>query len=298
MKHSLVWTNVTLAVFSVLPVCSQEEITIELSASETMEMVWVEPGTFIMGLTEEQEELLQDKNDWIKDERPAHEVTISRGFYLGKFEITQAQWQSLMGTTPWSEGIHLEVNPTHPAAYISWYDMQEFIATMNEDADEELYRLPTEAEWEYACRAGTTTLWSSGDSEVQLGEYAWYGPNAFNVGLTYAQPVGTKLPNPWGLYDMHGNLFEWVQDWFGANHYRQSLRVDPRGPATGFVCVVRGGCFSADGENLRSARRESFHPGDRSYGIGARILRVGPKIGDAQTSVTRRSWGQLKNDAR
>jgi formylglycine-generating enzyme required for sulfatase activity len=298
MKHSVVWAHVTLGVFTVLPVWSQEEITIELSGGETMEMVWVEPGTFIMGLTEEQEELLLDRNDWIKDERPAHEVSISRGFYLGKHEITQEQWHTTMGTTPWSEGIHVQVGPAHPAAYISWYDVQEFIAAMNEAVDEELYRLPTEAEWEYACRAGTTTLWSSGDGEDQLGEYAWYAPNAFNAGLTYAQPVGTKLPNSWGLYDMHGNLFEWVQDWFGANHYQQSVGVDPPGPATGLVCVVRGGCFSADGENLRSARRESFHPGDRSYGIGARILRVGPKIGDTQTSVARRSWGQLKNNAR
>ena len=260
-----------------------------------MEMVWIEPGTFTMGTTEEQEQLLRDKGlwiDWYENEKPAHEVTISRGFYLGKYEITQAQWESVMGTMPWWEQVYVQSNPNHPAVYISWDDMQEFIARLNEAAGEEIYRLPTEAEWEYACRAGTTTRWSFGDDESQLGEYAWYYDNTWNVGLEYAQPVGTKLPNPWGLYDMHGNVWEWCRDWYGK--YTSDSQVDPTGPASGSARVVRGGSFGDDAQNARSAIRNYYSPGDRGGDLGARLLRLGPKVSDTPTSATPEIWGQIK----
>jgi formylglycine-generating enzyme required for sulfatase activity len=208
-------------------------------------------------------------------EGPQHEVTISQGFYLGKFEITQGQWEAVMGTTPWSGKDFVQSNPNHPAVWVSWDDMQEFIGRLNEAAGEELFRLPTEAEWEYAARAGTTTRWSFGDDESQLGDYAWYFANAWDVGEQYAHEVGMKLPSPWGLYDMHGNVWEWCQDWWGTNYYSSSPSVDPIGPATGEARVLRGGGYFNIAQRVRSADRGMGRPSDRPYGgRGARLLRI------------------------
>ena len=229
---------------------ANEEITVELPGGATMEMVWVEPGTFVMG------------------------------------------------TTPWSGEDYVVANPDHPAVYISWDDMQAFAHHLNEAVDEELYRLPTEAEWEYACRAGTTTQWSFGGDWTQQGEYGWYGGNAMDLGLDYGQPVGAKLPNPWGLYDMHGNVFEFCQDWFDS--YTSDNQTDPTGPATapgsaafeftGPNRVMRGGDF-AFARYLRSALRYPCFPSQGGVGVGARLLRTGPQI---PTAVTPQTWGQLK----
>ena len=240
-------------------------LTATLPGGATMDFVWIEPGTFLMGSPE-------SEPGRYSSEGPQHEVTISQGFYLGKCEIAQAQWQSVMGTTPWSGQSYVQENPQHPAVYISWNDVQEFIQAVNEAAGAELYRLPTEAEWEYACRAGTTTRWSFGDDEGQLGEYAWYYDNAWEVGLEYAQPVGTKLPNPWGLHDMHGNVYEWCQDWYGS--YSSSSQIDPTGPVTGSARVIRGGRFGSVAQYVRSASRSNYSPSNRSNNIGARLLRT------------------------
>lgn len=245
---------------------ANQTITVTLPGGATMEMVWIEPGTFMMGSP--------DSVDQAYGEKPQHQVTISRGFYLGKYELTQEQWETVMGTQPWSGQDYVRSNPQNPAVYISWDDMQVFIHKLNQAAGDSLYRLLTEAEWEYACRAGTTTLWSFGDDKGRLGEYAWYRGNAWSAGLHYAQLVGTKLPNPWSLYDMHGNVLEWVQDWHEL--YTGAGQVDPVGPATGYDRVIRGGDFSNSGyaEYTRSAFRlstSSANPGD--FMIGARLLR-------------------------
>ena len=144
-----------------------ENIVVELRDGVAMEFVWIEPGTFLMGSP-------ASAPTRGEDEGPQHEVSISKGFYLGKFEITQAQWVVVMGTAPWTRRKYVRAEPNHPAVYISWVDMQEFLRRLNEAAARDLYRLPTEAEWEYACRAGTTTSRSFGDDESQLGDYAWY----------------------------------------------------------------------------------------------------------------------------
>ena len=177
-----------------------------------------------------------------------------------------------MGTTPWSGQDNVRSNPNHPAVYISWEDMQELTQQLNEAAGEEIYRLPTEAEWEYACRAGTTTWWSFGDDEARLGDYAWYRANAWDAGLEYAQPVGTKQPNPWGLYDMHGNVIEWCQDWYGS--YTSNSQVDPTGPSSGSSRVSRGGNFDWGARGARSAIRYFTLPSGRGNGLGARLLRT------------------------
>ena len=231
-----------------------------LPGGGSMEFVWIEPGVFQMG-----------SDTGRKDESPVHEVEISRGFWLGKYEVTQEQWKSVMDEEPWSGRARVESNPSHPAVIISWDEVQEFIRRINEDAGEELYRLPTEAEWEYACRAGTQTRWSFGDDESLLPDYAWYhGNNYFTKG---AKTVGTKRPNPWGLYDMHGNVWEWVQDWYDEEYYSRSVRNDPQGPTSGLGRVIRGGHFGhIDG--VRSAYRHLRFPDSRSYTVGVRLLRI------------------------
>lgn len=221
-----------------------------LPGNQTMEFVWIEPGTFLMGSPSSEPARFDDENQ--------HSVTITEGFYLGKYEITQGQWEAVMGTKPWRGQSSVRDNPAHPVVYISWTDVQAFIRRLNEASGRTIYRLPSEAEWEYAARAGTITRWSFGDNESQLGKYAWYRDNAWDVGLKWGQPVGTKLPNPWGLYDMHGNVWEWVQDWYWSGTSR----------------VYRGGNFGNFAHSLRSAQRAKFSPSVRTSGIGARLLRI------------------------
>lgn len=260
-----------------------------------LEMVWIEPGTFTMGTTKAQEQLLREKGLWlsfIENERPAHKVTISRGFYLGKYEITQKQWKGVMGTAPWIGWDDVRAGDAYPAVYISWHDAQQFVQVLNQAAGDSLYRLPTEAEWEYAARAGTTGLWSFGDDIEQLTDYAWYGPNAWSIGERYGHPVGTLLPNPWGLHDVHGNVWEWTRDWLGP--YSAEPQIDPAGPETGRSRVVKGGYFDVFVRATRSAARGSGNPVGRDYSVGARLVRE--TSGD--TAVDPQSWGHLKKSAR
>ena len=253
-----------------LVAANEQTITVDLPGGATMDMAWIEPGTFTMGspASEPGREL---------HEGPLHEVIVGRGFHLGRYEITQGQWESVMGTQPWAGRSYVEPQPNHPAVYLSWYDVQGFIQRLNAAAGEALYRLPTEAEWEYACRAGTATTWSFGDSETGLGEHAWYDVNAWGAGIHHAQPVGTRRPNGWGLFDMHGNAFEWCQDWHGW--YLAGGQLDPAGPADGTARVGRGGDFSAGAGRLRSAVRYGHAPELNTGASGARLLRegTGPK---------------------
>ena len=237
-----------------------------LLGGASLEMVWIDPGTFQMGSPSS-----EPGRD--SDEGPVHEVTISQGFYLGKYEVTQGQWESVMGTRPWQGQDYVRSGSEYPAVYVSWEDAQEFIRRLNTSLDRNVYRLPTEAEWEYACRAGTTTRWSFGDDESQLRHYAWYYDNAWDVGEQYGHSVGTKRANPWGLYDMHGNVWEWVQDWYAGNYYHSSPSVDPQGPSAGSLRVVRGGNFSSNAQSVRSAYRGNISPGARHNAVGFRLLR-------------------------
>jgi len=238
---------------------------VELPGRATMEFVRIEPGTFTMGSP-------SSESGRIGDEDPQHQVTIGQGFWVGKYEITQEQWQSVMETTPWSDQDNVQEDPNNPAVWISWDDVQGFIHQLNEAVGDSLYRLPTEAEWEYACRAGTTTPWSFGDDENELGDHAWYDENARGAGEKYAHPVGTKSPNPWGLYDMHGNVWEWCQDW--SSRYTSGNQEDPSGPETGSTRILRGGNFGNSARSTRSAYRFYYAPDSRYIGIGARLVRI------------------------
>jgi formylglycine-generating enzyme required for sulfatase activity len=220
-----------------------------------MEFVPIPAGAFMMGSA-------QGNND----ERPSHQVTISRPFYLGKYEVTQAQWEAVMGSNP----SRFTGQPDRPVEQVSWDDVQAFIRKLNEKEGGTMYRLPTEAEWEYAARAGSTTAYSFGDDPGQLGEYAWYTDNS--GGQTH--PVGQRQPNAWGLYDMHGNVWEWVQDWYGT--YAAEPVTDPQGPSSGSNRVVRGGSWRNGARFCRSAYRFYAHPGDRIVDLGFRLLRTAP----------------------
>ena len=244
-----------------------EERMFSLPGGGEMAFVWIGPGVFQMGSP-------SSERDRDSDEGPLHEVEISRGFWLGKYEVTQGEWEAVMGETPWSGEDYVRSNSSHPAVYISWNDVQEFIEKLNVAAGSSMYRLPSEAEWEYACRAGTRTRWSFGDDEGQLTHYAWYRANAWNVGERYGHAVGTKRANPWGLHDMHGNVWEWVQDWYSSGYYNSSPRVDPPGPTSGSLRVMRGGRFSGHAQGVRSADRNYASPGARHSGIGVRLLRI------------------------
>ncbi len=207
-------------------------------------------------------------------ESPQHLVKITQPYYMSSCEVTQQQYEKVMGTCPWKGKPLVKQGANCAASYVTWHDAVEFCRKLGEQENLK-YRLPTEAEWEHACRAGTKTAWNFGDDAGQLADYAWYEANAYQDGGQYAHPVGQKLPNEWGLYDMHGNVWEWCQDWYARYGGRQMASVDPAGPKKGRHHVWRGGAFAEQAENTRSATRlshdrEGYHP---EYLAGFRVVR-------------------------
>jgi formylglycine-generating enzyme required for sulfatase activity len=217
----------------------------EIADDVTVPMVLVQPGTFTMGSPNGEE-----------DDQPLHRVTISVPFYLGKFEVTQRQWVAVMGSNPSRfQGDDL------PVEQVTWADAQEFIKRLNAQTGGG-WRLPTEAEWEYACRTG-----SDGDYAGQLDAVAWYAENS--RGRTH--PVGTKIPNAGGLFDMHGNVLEWCQDWHAA--YTADDKLDPVRMSGGVCKIVRGGSWNDDAEACRSGYRFWLTPDNANALIGLRLAR-------------------------
>jgi len=209
-----------------------------------IEMLLVPPGTYSMGCSASQ---LYPCNS---DENPVHSVTITQAFYLGRYEVTQAHWTAVMGSNP-SAFQGFADSPSRPVERVNWSMIQGFEAATG-------LRLPTEAEWEYACRAGTTTAFNNGsNADGTLGTLAWTSGNA--GGQT--RPVGQKLANALGLHDMHGNVNEWCEDWYGATYYATSPSVNPLGPATGEQRVLRGGSWGEDSRWNRSSARSNGFPG-------------------------------------
>ncbi|WP_417380105.1 SUMF1/EgtB/PvdO family nonheme iron enzyme [Gimesia sp.] len=239
---------------------------IEISNSIGMKFRLIPPGEFMMGSPES--EASRD-NDEVQ-----HEVRITKPYYLGTTEVTQGQWKSMMGTTPWKGDSFVKEGDDYPATYMSWEDAQEFIKKLNA-SEGDLYRLPTEAEWEYACRAGSLSAYSFGDDAGELSGYAWFSDNADDIGEDYAHQVGQKRPNLFGLYDMHGNVWEWCEDWFGD--YASDAVTDPTGPTTGSRRVDRGGSWFGDSGSCRSAHRDGSSPGYRLLLLGFRVLRSSVK---------------------
>ncbi len=224
-----------------------------------IEFVLIQPGSFMMG------------SHGDGDELPLHQVKISKPFYMGKTEVTQEQWYNVMGNNPArfkTEKVGMS-SRKHPVEFVSWNEVQQFIHKLNQMEGGDHYRLPTEAEWEYAARAGTTTKWVCGNHESCLTNFAWYHPNSF--GLTH--PVAKKEPNPWGLYDTAGNVWEWVSDWHDSDYYSYSPSIDPQGANSGTFRVFRGGNWSRHAVHQRSANRTARPPDYRYHGLGFRLAR-------------------------
>jgi len=238
---------------------SRQQTPVALSAGISMreavtgmKFVWIPPGEFMMG-----------SNDGSSNEKPVHRVAIRKGFWMGKFAVTQGELESVMGNNP----SYFKGDPRLPVESISWHDVQDFIRKVNSRTGKR-FRLPSEAEWEYACRAGTTTRYSFGDNEIALNQYGWFEGNS--GGRTH--PVGEKLPNDWGLYDMHGNLWEWCEDCWNANY-----RGGPNDAGAMMIgdCssrVVRGGSWIFHGRDLRSAYRNGLPAVFRNGIIGFRLI--------------------------
>jgi formylglycine-generating enzyme required for sulfatase activity len=222
-----------------------------------MEFVLIPAGEFDMG-SQSSEVGRYD------DEGPVHHVTISEDFYMSKYEVTQKQWREVMGSAPsYFKGDDL------PVEQISWDDVQDFIRELNKKENTDIYRLPTEAEWEYAARAGTITRYSFGDDGSDLGDYAWYIGNSAEK----THPVGQRKPNSWGLYDMHGNVYEWVQDKWHSSYEGAPADGSAWEDGSGAFRVFRGGSWGRNAEFCRSAVRDGSVPGFRADILGFRLLK-------------------------
>jgi len=233
-----------------------------------MKLVYVPAGSFMMGSPSTEE----GRSKMERMEGPQHQVRISDGFWMGQTEVTQGQYKSVMNAQPWSGENYVRESANNPAVWVTWDDAAAFCRKLSQQ-EGKTYRLPTEAEWEYACRAGTTTRFSFGDSYSSLGDYAWFDGNARKVSQQYAHPVGQKKPNPWGMYDMHGNVLEWCNDWYADDYYSESPRNDPTGPDKGSLRVHRGGSWRFTPQYCRSACRVRFTPSGRGSNLGFRVAR-------------------------
>jgi formylglycine-generating enzyme required for sulfatase activity len=207
-------------------------------------------------------------------ESPQHLVKITKPFFISSCEVTQQQFEAVMGASPWDGKPLVKKKASCAASYVTWDEAVEFCRKLSAQ-EKASYRLPTEAEWEYACRAQTQTTWNFGDEDGELVDYAWYDANAYHDGQQYPHRVGRKLPNDWALYDMHGNVWEWCQDWYAPYDARKKQLADPAGPDKGHHHVWRGGSFASAIENTRSATRldhdrEDYRP---EFAAGFRIVR-------------------------
>ena len=228
---------------------------------------WCPAGSFRMGSPPTE----ADRSD---NESPV-DVTLTQGFWLGQTEVTQGQWESVMESRPWLGKEFVREGATYPAVYVNWDDATSYCVKLTEREQKAgkipsgwSYRLPSEAEWEYACRAGTRMAFSFGEDAEVLDQYAWFNKKAGDVGANYAHTVGQKKPNAWGLHDLQGNVWEWCGDWYDA---KLSGGRDPQGPSGGSRRVYRGGSWLSSAWGCRSAYRGGFVPSIRNSSLGFRV---------------------------
>ncbi|MBI5723394.1 MAG: formylglycine-generating enzyme family protein [Planctomycetes bacterium] len=231
-----------------------KEITLDLGNKVTMKLVLIPAGKFTIGSP-------KDEKNHCDDESPQHEVAITKAFYMGIYEITQEQYEQIVGKNP-----SKIKGAQNPVENVSWDDAVEFCQKLSKMAGKTI-RLPTEAQWEWACRAGGQTRFCFGDDDDELDNYGWHSGN----GEKTHHPVGKKKPNAYGLYDMHGNLWEWCTDWYAP--YTAEKSVDPIGPDAGECHVLRSGCWlDCSPQICRSARRGWYVPDIRTSTVGFRVI--------------------------
>ena len=244
---------------------SELHTVVNLNSTVNLEMLWVEPGTFTMGSPTTESGRSSNETE--------HNVTLTQGFYLGKYEVTQAQYEAVMiGNTDGLSATPSDFggNPNRPAEQVSWNDAQIFLARLNSQQSDNIptgwaYVLPTESQWEYACRAGTNTMYSWGnDINATRANYS-------SSGLSQTRDVGYYDANPWGFFDMHGNVWEWTADFYQAAYPSGNPMIDPAGPASGSERVYRGGAWDIDREIHRSAQRYAGTPSYRINHLGFRV---------------------------
>ena len=260
-------------------------LMLNLGKGVKMKLMRIGAGKFVMGSPKTE----TDRED---EEGPQREVTISRPFYMGIHEVTRSQWRAVMNTRPWDgDGMSYTIcrdanaaswfswngetydksGASNPIIWITWDEASKFCEMLSKKTGKQV-SLPTEAQWEYACRAGSKTAYSFGDDASKLGDYAWYCANTYKRGVIFSQAVGRKKPNAFGLYDMHGNVWEWCRDWYAKNSYAKAKNVDPENTTETGSRVLRGGSWGYLPQVCRAAYRGWFTSGFRSHDVGFRVV--------------------------
>ena len=268
-----------------------KHLSLDLGKGVSMKLVLIPAGTFKMGNNDTPAETIkkvgggrpsqEENEEHLADEYPAHEVTISKPFYMGIYEVTQAQWKAVMGTEPWKAEralgyMRMQPRPQgfddYPVAFVDSYDAIEFCRKLSKKTGRTV-SLPSEAQWEYACRAGTTTAFSFGDKLSKLNDHGWYGGLTGGQKEDYAHRAGQLKPNAWGLYDMHGNVWEFCSDWYDKDFYSKSPNVDPENTAETDLRSLRSGSFHSHPTVSRSAQRARWvGPKQVRYNYGIRVI--------------------------
>jgi formylglycine-generating enzyme required for sulfatase activity len=288
---------------------SDESSAVDLTVSEErpafansvgMKFVYVKPGKFIMGTTAAEQKAVHEalkgkRSEHLGGEEPRPQVKLTKGFYVGVYEVTQKQYRAVTGANPSAfsrngssfqsvQTVKDEELADFPVEQVTWDDAQAFLKKLSElpaeRSQRRIYRLPTEAEWEYCCRAGAEETFtfrkpskSISAKQANFDGNFPFGGGAAGVDLKRTCKVGSYEPNPWGIYDMHGNLWEMTADWYDPNAYKEKNRVDPKGPKTGQFRVIRGGSWASNGEGCRSGfRRHDFTPETKGWNYGFRAV--------------------------
>jgi len=248
------------------------DLTLDLGKGVTMKLALIRAGEFLIGSP-------KTETGRFDDEGPQRRVTIGKPFHMGVCEVTQAQWRAVMGSAPWDGGEWAKSDDNHAASYITWELANKFCITLSKQTNR-IITLPSEAQWEYACRANSTTTYSYGDDTSKLRRYAWCKANAWDKNEMYAHLVGRKLPNAWGLHDMHGNVWEWCSDWYA-----------PKNATATTERVFRGGSWFSTAQLCRAAFRDWSAADPRSRFYGLRVVDMGPAAAPAYDLPTRKTSG-------
>jgi len=252
-------------------------MTLDLGDDVKMELVLIPAGDFMMGSKlspAEAAKAFGGREANYANEHPRRKVTISKPFYMGIHEVTQAQWETLMDNKPYLDKMVTKVGPQYAVGWVHSNEAIEYCEKLSKKLGKSV-KLPTEAQWEYACRAGSDAEFCYGDDPEKVGEYGWYGKNMVDnqKAKTYAREGGLLKPNAWGLYDMHGNVWEWCRDWHSNDFYGSGNDVDPECTEETKHRTARGGSWYNGAVNLRSAARNSWTgPNYRHYNYGFRVI--------------------------